>query len=140
MLPSNQAKRFVGCIQGWAASLAGLGSATCEDRVERFLIVFELHKASVDGTECLHQNFAQGRFERTKTLAANQGLYNAFLVAGLVWSLLIADVEWSKNVALFFLGCVAVAGIYGGLTAKMRILYVQGLPAIIAMAVVYFLG
>ena len=77
-------------------------------------------------------------FEPTKTLAANQGLYNGFLAAGLIWSLLIADPEWSRNVALFFLGCVAVAGIYGGATAKRTIFFVQGLPALIGLALVYF--
>ena len=52
-------------------------------------------------------------FEPTKTLAANQGLYNGFLAAGLIWSLFITDVDWHFNVALFFLLCVSVAGIYG---------------------------
>jgi putative membrane protein len=60
------------------------------------------------------------QFEKTKVLAANQGLYNGFLAAGLVWSLLITDTTWSKNVALFFLGCVLVAGIYGAMTASKR--------------------
>ena len=54
-------------------------------------------------------------FADTKSMAANQGLYNGFLVAGLAWSFCISDPEWSLNVRLFFLGCVAVAGIYGGL-------------------------
>lgn len=52
-------------------------------------------------------------FEPTKVLAANQGLYNGFLAAGLGWALLIADPAWTRNVASFFLGCVAVAGLYG---------------------------
>ena len=71
-------------------------------------------------------------FTPTKTLAANQGLYNGFLAAGLVWSLLIGDAVWARNVAFFFLGCVIVAGIYGGLTASRRIFLVQAVPAIIA--------
>ena len=78
-------------------------------------------------------------FEPTKVLAANQGLYNGFLSAGLIWSLLISDVEWSKNVAIFFLGCVAIAGIYGGLTASKRIFYFQAMPAIIGLGLVLFL-
>jgi putative membrane protein len=73
-------------------------------------------------------------FKPTKVLAANQGLYNGFLAAGLIWSFLISDENWSKNVALFFLGCVAVAGLYGAATASKRILYVQALPAILAIA------
>jgi putative membrane protein len=73
-------------------------------------------------------------FEPTKTLAANQGLYNGFLAAGLVWSLLIADPAWARNVASFFLGCVAVAGLYGAATAGSRILFVQTVPALLALA------
>ena len=72
-------------------------------------------------------------FPETKGLAANQGLYNGFLVAGLVWSFFINNPEWSLHVRLFFLGCVAVAGIYGGLTASKKIFFAQGMPAIIAI-------
>ncbi|GAB3742791.1 DUF1304 domain-containing protein [Hymenobacter agri] len=76
-------------------------------------------------------------FEPTKVLAANQGLYNGFLAAGLVWALLIADPAWQRNVASFFLGCVAVAGIYGAATAGPRILLVQTVPALLALAAVW---
>jgi putative membrane protein len=72
-------------------------------------------------------------FKPTKSLAANQGLYNGFLAAGLIWSRLITDVEWSANVALFFLVCVAVAGVYGGITASRKIFYVQATPALVAI-------
>lgn len=72
-------------------------------------------------------------FERTKALAANQGLYNGFLAAGLIWSLIISDPVWARNIAIFFATCVAVAGIYGSLTAMKRIFYIQALPAIIAL-------
>ena len=51
-------------------------------------------------------------FEPTKVLAGNQGLYNGFLAAGLIWSFLITNPEWQMNVRLFFLGCVAIAGLY----------------------------
>lgn len=78
-------------------------------------------------------------FEPTKVLAANQGLYNGFLAAGLIWSLLICDVDWSENVALFFLGCISVAGIYGAITASKRILYVQTVPAVLGILSVLFL-
>jgi putative membrane protein len=63
------------------------------------------------------------------TLAANQGLYNGFLVAGLVWGL------WAgkADVVMFFLGCVIVAGIYGAATVKPRIFFVQALPALLAV-------
>jgi putative membrane protein len=72
-------------------------------------------------------------FTPTKVLAANQGLYNGFLAAGLIWSLMITDKGWSENVALFFLGCVAVAGIYGAASADKRIFFIQSLPAIIGV-------
>jgi putative membrane protein len=77
-------------------------------------------------------------FKPTKTLAANQGLYNGFLSTGLLWSLFISDEAWSKNVALFFLTCVIVAGIYGGYSATKKIFYVQAVPAIIALLIVIF--
>lgn len=72
-------------------------------------------------------------FEKTKVMAANQGLYNGFLAAGLIWSLFISDAAWSKNVAIFFLGCVLIAGIYGAMTASKRILFVQAIPAAIGL-------
>ncbi|MFK7773619.1 MAG: DUF1304 domain-containing protein [Saprospiraceae bacterium] len=78
-------------------------------------------------------------FEPTKSMAANQGLYNGFLAAGLIWSLLIANVEWAQNIALFFLGCVFVAGLFGGLTVSKRILTVQAVPAMVAILIVLFL-
>ena len=63
----------------------------------------------------------------SKTLAANQGLYNGFLAAGLGWGLSLG--AGGSSVKLFFLGCVLVAGIYGGLTASRKILFIQALPA-----------
>lgn len=77
-------------------------------------------------------------FKPTKGLAANQGLYNGFLAAGLIWSLLIGNAEWQKNIALFFLSCVVVAGIYGAITASKNIFIKQGLPALIALLLVLF--
>ena len=76
-------------------------------------------------------------FEPTKVFAANQGLYNGFLAAGLIWSLFIQDLDWSKNVAIFFLTCVTVAGIYGAYSAQKSIFYKQALPAIIALIIVF---
>jgi putative membrane protein len=65
-------------------------------------------------------------------LAANQGLYNGFLAAGLIWGL----VAGRRDLKVFFLCCVMVAGVYGGLTAKMSILYIQGAPALLALLAV----
>jgi putative membrane protein len=76
----------------------------------------------------------------SKPLAANQGLYNGFLAAGLVWSLLLGISGGGRSVALFFLACVVVAGVYGAATVSRKILYVQALPAAIAIAAVLFLG
>lgn len=70
----------------------------------------------------------------TKVLAQNQGLYNGFLAAGLIWSLLAA-LPFSMMLANFFLACVLIAGIYGSLTASRKILYIQALPALIALVV-----
>ena len=81
------------------------------------------------------KTFPPELFESTKALAANQGLYNGFLAAGLFWSLLINNAEWSNNVAYFFLACVIVAGIYGAITASRSIFIKQALPAIIALVV-----
>ncbi|MGQ2984626.1 DUF1304 domain-containing protein [Flavobacterium sp.] len=78
-------------------------------------------------------------FEKTKSMAGNQGLYNGFLAAGLIWSLLICcNAEWSANVAMFFLGCVFVAGVYGAVTVQKTILYVQAVPALLGLLAVYF--
>lgn len=79
------------------------------------------------------KTFPKDLFEPTKALAANQGLYNGFLATGLIWSFFITDPMWQMNVRFFFLGCVAVAGIYGAWKVDKKILMVQTLPAIIAI-------
>ncbi len=78
--------------------------------------------------------------KESKALAANQGLYNGFLAAGLFWSLLQPDPAFGHQLALFFLVCVIVAAIYGGMTAKRSILLIQGLPALIALIAVLIAG
>jgi putative membrane protein len=87
-------------------------------------------------------NHAIGRktFKMTKevaaasaTLAANQGLYNGFLAAGLLWGL----VSGEFSIKLFFLICVLIAGIFGGLTAKRSILYIQAVPALLGLLLLY---
>ena len=84
------------------------------------------------------RTFPAHLFEPTKGLAANQGLYNGFLAAGLIWSLFISDPAWARNIAVFFLGCVIVAGIFGALTASKSIFIKQALPAIVALLLVLF--
>lgn len=68
----------------------------------------------------------------SKALAANQGLYNGFLVAGLVWGLYLGEAGFAVKV--FFLLCVIVAGVFGAMTVSRRILFVQALPAVLALA------
>ena len=70
---------------------------------------------------------------KTKVLAANQGLYNGFIAAGLVWGFLHSNQDFGTQIILFILTCVVIAGIYGGLTAKKSILYIQALPALITI-------
>lgn len=74
----------------------------------------------------------------TKVLAQNQGLYNGFLAAGLIWSL-FAVMPFAIQLANFFLGCVLVAGLYGAMTASKKILYIQALPALVTLMVVNFI-
>ena len=71
--------------------------------------------------------------EQTAVLAANQGLYNGFLAAGLIWGLILK--ENGHSVRVFFLSCVIVAGIFGAITAKPSILLVQAAPALVALVV-----
>ena len=73
--------------------------------------------------------------QATAGLAANQGLYNGFLAAGLIWGVIGGDGAYS--IRLFFLGCVIIAGIFGGLTASRKILWIQALPAAIGLVLVH---
>ncbi len=74
----------------------------------------------------------------TKLLAANQGLYNGFLAAGLIWSLMLglSPAAPGRAVSLFFLGCVLVAGVYGAITVSRKILFVQAMPAALGIVLV----
>ena len=74
----------------------------------------------------------------SKVMAANQGLYNGFLAAGLVWGLSLGPA--GHAIQLFFLGCVVVAGLYGAMSVGIKILFVQALPAALAAAAVLLLG
>lgn len=76
--------------------------------------------------------------EATAVLAKNQGLYNGFLAAGLIWALTCPDPHMALSLAAFFLSCVAVAGVYGGLTADKGILIIQALPATMGLASLFF--
>lgn len=100
-----------------------------------YFLYFEMFAWETTGRKIFRQ-FPAELFPKTKALAANQGLYNGFLVAGLAWSLYIPDPIWADNVALFFLGCVLVAGIFGALTASKKIFWVQGFPALIGIGLI----
>lgn len=83
--------------------------------------------------------FPKDLFEPTKAMAANQGLYNGFLSAGLIWSLIVQTNPWNVYIAIFFLSCVAIAGIYGSITASKKILYIQTVPAAIALILLHLI-
>jgi len=76
--------------------------------------------------------------KQTAVLAANQGLYNGFLALGLAWGLLYPIPEFGQQVQLFFLFCVTVAGIFGGITVKPKIFFIQTVPAVAAILAVVF--
>ena len=103
-----------------------------------YILWIEMFAWETKGKKTFKGSMAPELFKPTKVLAANQGLYNGFLAAGLIWSLLISNEEWQTNVAFFFLGCIAVAGIYGALTASKKIFFVQALPAILTIIVLLF--
>lgn len=100
--------------------------------IHLYIVWLEMFAWTTRGKK-VFKNFPSDLFEQTKTLAGNQGLYNGFLAAGLIWSLLIHNETWQINVAMFFLGCIAIAGIYGAVTADRKIIYVQTIPALLAL-------
>ncbi len=76
-------------------------------------------------------NMTEEFAKQSKTLAMNQGLYNGFLAAGLIWGIFAGDAT-----KIFFLGCMVIAGVFGALTVSKRIFYIQAVPAILALLVV----
>lgn len=98
-----------------------------------YIMWFEMFAWESRGPK-IFRSFPRELFAPTRTLAANQGLYNGFLAAGLLWSRLIGDPVWASNVAICFLLFVLAAGVYGAATASRRILYVQAAPAALALA------
>lgn len=71
-------------------------------------------------------------------MMANQGLYNGFLSAGLLWTFFIEDPIWSSYIALFFLSCVTLAGIVGAFTVSKKIFWIQGFPALITLILIFY--
>ncbi|HEY0110413.1 MAG TPA: DUF1304 domain-containing protein [Fibrella sp.] len=105
-----------------------------------YILWFEMFAWETRGKEIFKGAMPAELFTPTKRLAANQGLYNGFLAAGLIWTFFIADPAWKTNVAVFFLSCVIVAGTYGAITASRKIFFVQALPAITALLAVLIFG
>lgn len=100
-----------------------------------YFLYFEMFAWTTKGPR-IFRSFPKDLFPKTKAMAANQGLYNGFLAAGLVWTFFIRDDIWKDNIAVFFLSCVTVAGLYGAATVSSKIFYVQALPAIIGIVLV----
>jgi putative membrane protein len=98
-----------------------------------YFLWLEMFAWETKGRQVFKNALPDELFKPTKTLAANQGLYNGFLAAGLVWTFFIKDVLWKTNISIFFLSCVAVAGIYGAMTADKKIFIIQSAPAIAAL-------
>jgi putative membrane protein len=100
-----------------------------------YIFWFEMFAWETRGRK-VFKNFPAELLGKTRVLAGNQGLYNGFLAAGLCWTFFIRDETWSTNIALFFLSCVATAGIYGAITADKKIFFVQALPALITILLI----
>jgi len=97
-----------------------------------YIAWFEMFAWEVSGPR-VFSSFPKDLFPATKSMAGNQGLYNGFLAVGLVWTFFIKDVIWSRKIGVFFLGCVAIAGVYGALTIEAKIVFIQTVPAVIAI-------
>jgi putative membrane protein len=98
-----------------------------------YIAWFEIFAWTSKGPE-IFSVFPADLFEPTISMAANQGIYNAFLAAGLAWALKIKDQEWQTNVATCFLLFVAVAGVFGAMTITTKTLFIQTVPAVAALA------
>jgi len=101
-----------------------------------YIAWFEMFAWQTRGPQ-VFTTFPADLFAQTVQMAANQGLYNAFLGAGLVWSLLIKEARWQMNVAACFLIFVAVAGVFGAATVTIKTLLLQTVPAVAALILLY---
>jgi putative membrane protein len=98
-----------------------------------YILYMEMFAWETLGKKTFREALPAELFPPTRVLAANQGLYNGFLAAGLIWTFFIADEIWRYNISVFFLACVIIAGIYGAATAHRKIFFTQALPALIAL-------
>ncbi len=100
-----------------------------------YFMYFELFQWESRGPKIFKQ-MPKEIFRPTKVLAGNQGVYNGFLAAGLIWSFFIDNLFWRENILIFFFACVAIAGIYGAITASKKIFFIQALPAILGLLLI----
>lgn len=103
-----------------------------------YIMIMEMFLWEKKGPSIFKQ-FNSNLFGQTTAMAKNMGIYNSFLAAGLTWSIFINDSVWSFNIAVFFLLCVIVAGIYGGFTAEKSIFFKQGVPSIIVLIIIFLI-
>ena len=95
-----------------------------------YFLWLEMFAWETKGKE-VFKTLAPNLFKPTKVLAANQGLYNGFLAAGLIWTFFISNDLWRFYISVFFLSCIMITGIYGAFTVSKKIFYVQAIQAII---------
>lgn len=98
-----------------------------------YIMWFEMFAWETKGYK-VFRGYSREFFGQTKVMAGNQGLYNGFLAAGLIWTFFISNPEWQTYVSIFFASCVAIAGIYGAATADKKIFFFQALPALVTVA------
>jgi len=104
--------------------------------IHAYIAWFEMPAWSSAGPRAF-PNLPTVLFEHGGTMAANQGLYNGFLSAGLIWSLFVRDVHWQRNIATCFLIFIATAGVFGAFTVSLTTLYAQLVPASLALVVLW---
>ena len=94
-----------------------------------YFLWMEMFSWETAGKKAFKNVLPEELFEPTKGMAANQGLYNGFLAAGLIWTFFITDNMWRFYISVFFLGCITIAGLFGGITASKKIFIIQAIPA-----------
>ncbi len=104
-----------------------------------YFFYFEFFKWESRGPKVFGRR-GENFYKDTKAMAANQGLYNAFLAAGLIWTFFIESQIWRTNVSIFFLSCVVLAGLYGAYSVDKKIFWVQGMPALLALVIILSSG
>ena len=102
-----------------------------------YILWLEMFAWETRGKKVFKGSMPAELFKPTKVLAANQGLYNGFLAAGLIWTFFIEDHHWKFYISIFFLSCVIIAGVYGAFTASRKIFFIQAIPAIIALVLLH---